>query len=441
MQIIDILKAPWAIEPGKLLELQSIYAARVHGGGIDIDAVEQRIGRPLANEQRSYDIVDGVAILSIEGVVAKKMNMFSQISGGTSSQMARRSLMDAQNDTSVHSIILSIDSPGGTVDGTQAFADSIFATRAGSKPVVALASGGMASAAYWFGSAASATYIADTTTSVGSIGVVTTHVDVSGQEAARGIKTTEISAGKYKRIASQYGPLSEDGRQSIQDQLDYMYSLFVGAVAANRGVSTDVVLGDMADGRVFIGQQAVDAGLVDGIITLDALVAKLNQERGTASRAPTPFRAGHQARIPNQINPKGSSMNKEQIESEHPTLAAELRAEGAQAERARIQAVEAQTIPGHEGLIASLKFDGKSNAGDAALAVLAAEKTSRAAYATAAANEAPKPVVVAPAATIAAPVAAAAEKSREDLDRAAKQHMAGNPGVTYVAAYKAVGGK
>lgn len=440
MKIFDVLTAPWAIEPGKLLELQAIYAAHVHGDKIDIAAVEQRLGRPLANEQRSYDIIDGVAIIPIEGVVAKKMNMFSQISGGASSQLARRSMDDANRDPAVHSIILSIDSPGGTVDGTQAFADAIRASRE-SKPIVTLGGGTMSSAAYWFGCAAQATYIADSTTTVGSIGVVASHVDISAAEAARGIKTTEISAGKYKRVASQYGPLSEDGRQSIQDQLDYMYSLFVGAVASNRGVDVETVLRDMADGRVFIGQQAVDAGLVDGIITLDALVAKLNQERSPSGRAPTPSRAGPARTLNLSTTPKGSAMNREQIEAEHPALAAELRAEGAAAERTRIQAIEGQTIPGHEALITSLKFDGKSTAGDAAMAVLAAEKSTRAAHASAAANEAPKPVPLAPAASVADKPEGGGDKSRADLDAAAKAHMAANPAMSYIAAYKAVGGK
>jgi signal peptide peptidase SppA len=440
MKIFDVLTAPWAIEPGKLLELQAIYAAHVHGDKIDIAAVEQRLGRPLANDQRNYEIVDGVAIIPIEGVVAKKMNMFSQISGGASSQLARASLEQANRDPAVHSIILSIDSPGGTVDGTQTFADAIRASR-DIKPIVTLGGGSMSSAAYWFGSAAQATYITDGTTTVGSIGVVASHVDVSAAEAARGIKTTEISAGKYKRVASQYAPLSEDGRQSIQDQLDYMYSLFVGAVASNRGVSVDVVLRDMADGRVFIGQQAIDAGLVDGITTLDALVAKLNQERGPNGRAPTPNRAGP-ARNPNpSTTPKGSSMNREEIEAQHPALAAELRAEGAATERTRIQAIEGQTIAGHEKLIATMKFDGKSTAGDAAMAVLAAERQSRAAHAAAAASEAPAPVPLAPAAAAVQQPGAGAEKTRADLDNAAKAYMAANPGTTYLAAFKAVGGK
>lgn len=437
MKISDILTAPWAIEPSKLIELHAIYQAHVRGDAIDVEAVEKRLGRPLANEQRGYEVVDGVAVLPIEGVIAKKMNMFSQISGGASSQLARKSVLDAVADPAVHSIILSIDSPGGTVDGTQILTDAIFDARA-DKPIVTLASGTIASAAYWFGSAASKVYLADTTTAGGSIGVVTAHVDVSAQEAARGIKTTEITAGKYKRIASQYAALSDEGRQSIQDQLDYMYSLFVGAVAKNRGVSTDIVLSDMADGRVFIGQQAIDAGLVDGIITLDALIEQLNQEGGMSSRSSTAPRAGHARTTPTII--QGSVMTKDELQAQHPTLAAELRADGAKAERDRIQSIEAQTIPGHEALITSLKFDGKSSAGDAALAVLAAEKTARAAHATASANDAPLPVATAPAATTATTTNATTEKSREQLDTEAKAHMAANPGTSYIAAYKAVGG-
>src|SRR3990167_8876447 len=116
MKILDILAAPWAIDPTKLIELQSIYATHMRGDKIDIAAVEARLGRPLANEPKAYDIVDGVAVLPIEGVIAKRMNLFSQISGGTSTQLAANSLRAVLADPAVHSIILSIDSPGGTVD-------------------------------------------------------------------------------------------------------------------------------------------------------------------------------------------------------------------------------------------------------------------------------------------------------------------------------------
>lgn len=434
MNILEALNSPWAITPHRLLEIHAIYAAHLRGESIDIAAVEKRLGRPLANDHRSYEVRDGVAILPVEGVIAKRMNLFSQISGGVSTQLLQRELAAALDDRDVHSIILQVDSPGGTVDGTQTLANAVLAAR-NQKRIVTLASGTMASAAYWIGSAASAAYIVDGTTSVGSIGVVTTHTDVSGAEAARGVKTTEISAGKYKRIASQYGPLSDEGRQSIQDQLDYLYSLFVGAVAQHRNVSEEQVVADMADGRVFVGQRAVDAGLVDGILTLDDLVAQLSREQrpngAVRPGAPAPKTSTHQ-----QGN---TTMNAEQLEKEHPALAASLRAEGAATERARIQAVEEQSMPGHEALIAGMKFDGKSTGGDAALAIVAAEKKSREDHAKANASDAPAPVKSAAVATVQEP--AAGDLSREELDKRAKEHQAKNPGMSYIDAFKAVGGK
>jgi hypothetical protein len=80
-----------------------------------------------------------------------------------------------------------------------------------------------------------------------------------------GIKRTVITAGKYKGVGSDTEPLSKEHKQIIQDRLDYYYTLFVDAVAKNRGTTSAKVLSDMADGRIFIGQQAKDAGMVDEI--------------------------------------------------------------------------------------------------------------------------------------------------------------------------------
>ena len=132
-------------------------------------------------------------------------------------------------------------------------------------------------------------------------------------------------------------------------------------------------------------------------------------------------------------------MNKEELQAAHPALAEELRAEGAASERQRIQAIEGQAIPGHEALIATLKFDGKSTAGDAAMAVVAAEKSARQAHAAASANDAPNPVPA--AAPPAVTPAATGEVSRQDMHKAAQEYQAKHPGTDYMAAVKAVGGK
>jgi len=438
MKILDILHAPWAIQPAMLQEIQAIYATHLRGEKIDVAAVEARLGRPLANEQRRYEVIDGVAVLPIVGVIAKRANLFMEISGGVSTELVARDLRDAVADTSVHSIILSIDSPGGAVDGTSTLAN-IVKEAAAQKPVVTLASGVMASAAYWIGSAAQKAYIAESTTVVGSIGVVATHVDVSGADAQNGVKHTEIYAGAYKRIASQYAPLTDAGRASMQEQVDYFYSIFVSAVADNRGVSVETVLKDMADGRVFYGQQAIDAGLVDGVSTLEALIAQLNQDRASGP-ASTSAGAAHNPPTSSQ----GTNMTPEQFAAAHPEAVTAFRAEGAAAERARIQAVEGQLIPGHEALIQGLKFDGKSTAGDAAIAVNAAEKNLRTQQAAASASDAPPPLAQKPAATgdlqASAPAADAPIEERAkatwDKDAKLRGEFAGNF-ATYLAYAKA----
>lgn len=413
MKLLDVLTAPWAIEPAKLLEIQAIYATHMRGEKIDIAAVEARLGRPLANEPKPYDIVDGVAVIPVEGVIAKRANLFMQISGGASTELIGRDVRAAVADPSVHSIIMAIDSPGGTVDGTQTLANLIRSAR-DVKPVATLGGGLMASAGYWIGAAAGQVFIEDETTTVGSIGVVATHVDISKAEEQRGVKTTEIFAGKFKRVASQYGPLSESGRQTIQEQVDYTYSLFVADVASHRGVSEEKVLQDMAEGRLFIGKQAIAAGLVDGVSTLDALIEQLNRDRAGAA----PGRSVH---LPTS-GVTSMSITREKLAAEAPELLKavleEGRTAGANEERARIQAVEGALIPGHEALVNSLKFDGKTSGGDAALQVLAAEKKVRENQAAALGGDAPAPVALAPASTVqpdAAAQAAAAAAARAKL--------------------------
>lgn len=393
MKLLDVLTAPWAILPDRLLEIQEIYATHLRGEKIDLRAVEARIGRPLTNEPRGYEVRDGVAVLPIEGIIAKRANLFSQVSGGVSTELVGRDFKEALADPTVHSIVLDIDSPGGSVDGTQTLASVVHGAR-GQKPVVAFTDGTMASAAYWIGAAAEQIYIGGNTVQVGSIGVVAKHVDVSGAETQRGLRTTEIVAGKQKRVASQYGPLSDEGRQSMQDQVDYLYGIFVDDVAKYRGVSSAQVYAEMADGRVFIGTQAERAGLVDGVSTLDQLIADLNTRAGVRALSSTAQQAEGEL----------MDLSIETIVAEHPAIAEALRAEGATAERQRIQDVEAQQLPGHAALIAELKFDGKTTGPEAAQRVLAAEKAARDKHAADLRADAPAPLPFAPEqATTAAP--------------------------------------
>ncbi|WP_430229302.1 signal peptide peptidase SppA [Nitrosomonas communis] len=388
MQITDVLTSPWAIVPEKLLEIHAIYDARVKGERIDLAAVEARIGKPLANENQGYQINNGVAVIPIHGVIAKKMNMFDAISGGVSTQLVARDIRAAVDDPAVKSILLHIDSPGGTVDGTQTLANLVKEASA-IKPVMTFADGVMASAAYWIGSAASEIVSSGDTTQIGSIGVVTTHKDISKAEEKSGVKTTEISAGKYKRIASQFSPLSEEAQAHLQDQVDQLYTIFVDSVAENRDVSSDVVLEQMADGRVFLSKEALKRGMIDHIATFEQTITNMQNGVWPMNQEVTNQPAAASADNAPVAN---KPVSIDEIKAAYPEISQALINEGAEKERARIKSCEEASMRGYENLVASMKFDGKSTGETIALAIVREEQKIRNDKNAAFVSNAPQPV-------------------------------------------------
>lgn len=447
MTILELLTGAWAIEPDKLREIQAIYAAHFQGGKTDLQALEARLGRPLANEQKEYTVEPGgIAVLQMAGVIAPKANMFMQISGGMSTQMATRQLQAAIDDPGVRAVVLSIDSPGGNVIGTPEMAAAVRELSA-QKPIVTHCDGTLASAAYWIGSAANAVYISGSTVQVGSIGVVvdrTYRPDSTQREES-------ITAGRYKRLAKASEPLSDESRAVVQADVDYVYSVFVDDVAAYRATTSDAVLERMADGRVFRGQQAIDAGLADGITSLDALVARMAADPtayakrrkaafAVAPRNTTPSK--QEASMPDTAKATTPSttapLTRAAFEKDSAELFAQISAEftatGATQERERIQAVLAlgDDLPGHAALLKNLAFDGKTTAPEASMAMLKAEGSSRSAAIAAHNADAP-----APAKPSAAPADSAGKSDTQKVAEA--QALAKDKGIDFVAALKELG--
>lgn len=270
MTILALLSSPWAIQPEVLTELQQMYAARMRGERRDIEAVEAQLGRPLANQQPAYELrPGGVAVLRADGVMAPKSNVLMQVSGGISTQMLTQQFNAAQADPSVRAVVFAASSPGGNVVGIPEASRALEAL-ATAKPTVTVAEGPLASAMYWVGSAANAIYAHGETDPIGSIGVYAR----LGWEAAEPNRL-ELMRGKYKRLSINGQAPDPDVLAHHEGQLDYLYTLFVDTVAAHRGVSASTVLDRMADGKVFYGQQAIDARLIDGISTVDAMVQRL----------------------------------------------------------------------------------------------------------------------------------------------------------------------
>ena len=388
MKLADIVYGAWMIEPAMLDEIQSIYSVHMRGEKIDIKAVESRIGKPLNNQQAPYQVENGTAIIPIQGVINKKMNMFSQISGGTSSQMVGKDFQSALEDPYVNKVLLHIDSPGGSVDGMLELADQIYQAR-GLKPIIAYSDGQMASAAMVIASAADRRYISSEAVTTGSLGVVRKVQDSTKADAMKGISTTVLTAGKFKGVGHQM-PLSQEHQDVMQGQLDYMYTTAINIVARNLGVSPEKCCNDMAEGRVFIGSQAIKAGLVNGISNMSDLCSPINSDSYRGAMAIAEERPALAAEVETkQLAGAGApaakgadQMDLATLKTQHPEVFQAALAEGMTAgatnERARIAAINSIPAAGHSEMIQAAIGDGTSTAGDVALAIMTKEKAVRA---------------------------------------------------------------
>lgn len=279
-QIVKLAaSSPWAILPEKLAAILELISLRAGGGRFSAEDIEARIGSPAPARQRER--VGTVAVLPLYGTIIPRANLMSEMSGGTSLQQWGAAFQAAVDDPEVGAILMDVDSPGGLTDGVPEMAAQIREAR-GSKPIVAIANTDAASAAYWLASQADEVVMTPSGM-VGSIGVFAAHEDVSGQQEQDGVRTTLISAGKFKTEASPFEPLTEEARAAIQDRVDAFYSMFVADVAKGRGVPASSVTGGFGEGRVVTAAQAMKMGMVDRVAGFEATVEGLIVRAANAS--------------------------------------------------------------------------------------------------------------------------------------------------------------
>jgi protease-4 len=166
------------------------------------------------------------------------------------------------DDTNVTALIVSIDSPGGSVAGGEGLHNAI-ARVAAKKPVVAVMGGLAASAGYMIAVPAARIFAREATLT-GSIGVLLETGEVSGLLSKLGITADTIVSGPLKGQPSFTKPLSPQGKEVLQDLVMDMYDQFVTMVAAGRHMEIARVK-QLADGRAYTGRQALQLGLVDQI--------------------------------------------------------------------------------------------------------------------------------------------------------------------------------
>jgi protease-4 len=188
----------------------------------------------------------------------------------------------AKNDR-VKALIVAINSPGGTVVGSETLFREL-RTIAAKKPVVAVM-GTLAASGGYMTAIAADHIVARDGTITGSIGVIMQTADVTGLLDKLGIKAEAIKSAPLKAVPSPLEPLTPAGREATQAVVMDMYDMFVGMVADRRGLAPDEAK-KLADGRIYTGRQAVAVKLVDEIGGEDEARTWLESARGVPASLP-----------------------------------------------------------------------------------------------------------------------------------------------------------
>lgn len=282
----------WVIDPDKLEAICEVLNVRLAGGFRSDSEIQAAVAQAKENVSTRYKSAAGgrvdttggnVAVLTLYGTLAQRCGCWD--SGAVSVERFGKNFDAAMNDPSVGSIVIDIDSPGGSVFGIEEMAERIYSAR-GRKNVVAVANSWAASGAYWIAAAANS-IVVTLGGEVGSIGVFCIHQDLSNAYQQIGVKHTIIKAGKHKAEATPFEELDPAAKQYIQERVSETYDVFVKAVAKFRGVKVAEVKENFGQGRMKMGKAAVKSSMADSIGTLDSVIAGLlkNKNKSFGSKA------------------------------------------------------------------------------------------------------------------------------------------------------------
>jgi protease-4 len=173
-------------------------------------------------------------------------------------------------DLKLPAIVLRVDSPGGGAAASQEIHECVRNVQADGIPIV-VSMGSVAASGGYYVACSADTIIANPGTLTGSIGVIMSFTNLEELFGKIGMDFDVIKSGRYKDTGSWSREMTDDERALLQATIDDIHSQFVEAVAEGRGMEVDDVV-KLADGRIFSGRQALEAGLVDALGTLDDAV-------------------------------------------------------------------------------------------------------------------------------------------------------------------------
>lgn len=272
-----VFDAPLMMHPGKAAAAARALGPLLTGGAqvevTNVVALDHNANRPGAGRlgdpgsvyyDRADDamtVVDGVAVITVEGTLVHKGAWIGSYSGETSYQGIMTACRLAAEDPAVNGIVFEIDSFGGEVAGAFDCAATIRELSA-AKPTMAICNDHACSAAYLLASA-TGQIVAPKSGTIGSIGIITMHADLSGKLANEGIAVTILHAGGRKPDGNPYQPLPDDVAADITANLETIRTQFADAVALGRGNRLTAASALQTEARTWLGSDAVGVGLID----------------------------------------------------------------------------------------------------------------------------------------------------------------------------------
>lgn len=213
------------------------------------------------------------------------------------------SLKEIGDNANIKGVILRIESPGGSVASSQEIYDEIIHLRRDCGKTVYVSMGDVAASGGYYIASAADRIFANKGTLTGSVGVISTSYQV--QELAKdwGIQVEVIKSGRFKDSGSMFRPMTPDEDKMFNLLINDAYNQFIQDILAERSKQLETALThftdwdrflfqepaqpdarsfllQIADGRVYSGEQALELGLIDEIGALNATIDRLTQDLG-----------------------------------------------------------------------------------------------------------------------------------------------------------------
>jgi protease-4 len=237
-----------------------------------------------------------VAIAAVVGAAVMLTGTSTSVASGATGSIARVTIeglirgnrqrveaLERLSESSAKAVIIHVNSPGGTVSGSEELYDSLIRLKA-KKPLVVVVDGIAASGGY-IAAMASDRVFAQQSSIVGSIGIIFQYPNFTDLLKTVGVQVESIKSTPLKASPNGLEPTSPEARAAVEAMVKDSYDWFKSLVRERRGFDQST-LDKVADGRVFTGRQALELKLIDALGDEKAAVDWLAKEKGIDPKTP-----------------------------------------------------------------------------------------------------------------------------------------------------------